>query len=270
MEGRRLMYRKLLRGSAAVLMVSALAVVPADAASKWFINGHLVGAQPEQILSFGKITLKNAELKTVECQNLVAATVWNELREGTEKGFQDTNGYSTWGCKASLPCKVHNERGEEEEGIFASPEGPPTFQGTEKEARRSGDTSLPWTGELIEKEGSRYVLTHHVRVWLVVPLDKTMGGPGEGPACELLGGQEIAFANREGATEKAAGDELAPKAVSGTKNGLSPSHVVFAGEKSEKGGVPETGRLVSTYGFGYTTGELVSAGATDFELVTAE
>lgn len=264
------MSRKLLVGFAALLMVSAHAAAPAKAASKWFVNGHPIGAQAQSIFSLGKITLTNSELKSVECQNFVAGTVWNEVTEGTEKGFQDTIGYTTWGCKAALPCKVHNERGEEEEGVFATPEGPPTFQGTEKRARRSGNTSLPWTGELIEKGNQHYVLTHHVKVWLVVPLDTRMGGPGEGPACELLGGQEIAFADREGATEKAAGDELAPRTVSGNGNGLSPSHVVFSGEKTEKSGAAETGRLVSTFGFGYTTGELVSAGAEDFELITAE
>jgi hypothetical protein len=104
------------------------------------------------------------------------------------------------------------------------------------------------------------------------PVSKKLGGPGEGAGCELLGGEEIPFETQEGTTEKEAGDELAPKTANGLGNGLSPSHGVFGGEKglTEKGH-PETGRLVSkTLGPGYTTGELVSAGSADFELVTAE
>jgi hypothetical protein len=271
------MSRKLLAGLAAGLVALALIVMPADAAPRWFVNGKLAGTQPEPGVTFGKITLHNATLKNLECGNFVATTTWNEVVGGTERGFENTVGYSTWQCKAELPCKVHNERGEEEEGIFATPEGPPTFDGTEKRAVRSGITSLPWTGELTEKEkGVRQVLTHHVKVWLVVPIDTRLGGPGEGPACELLGGQEIEFADREGKTEKAEGDELAPRTVNGISNGLTPSHAVFAGEKvgkeeSEKGGkAPETGRLISKYGPGYTTGTLVTAGAGDFELATSE
>ena len=264
------MSRKLLTGLAAVLVVSVLVVMPAEAAPRWFTDGQVAGPEPEPGISFGKIELTNSELKAITCENVVASTAWNAVKEGTERGFQNTVGYGTWGCKAELPCKVHNERGEEEEGIFATAEGPPTFQGTEKAARRSGNTSLPWIGELIEKEKQHYVLTHHVKVWVVVPLDTKVGGPGEGPACELLGGEEIAFADREGATEKAAGDELAPKTVNGVMNGLYPSHIIFSGGKTEKGGAPETGRLVSSFGYGYTTGELVTAGAQDFELITAE
>ena len=171
-----------------------------------------------------------------------------------------------------------NENGVKKEGIFLSAEGPPTFQGTEKLARRSGNTSLPWPGELTEKEkGIPQALTHHVKVWTVIPLGKKLGGPGEGVGCEVLGGDEIPFEDKEGASEKAAGDELAPRTVNGLANGLSPSHGVFAGEKvgkeeSEKGGkAPETGRLISAeFGASYTTGELVAAGASDFELATAE
>jgi hypothetical protein len=60
--------------------------------------------------------------------------------------------------------------------------------------------------------------------------------------------------------------------VNGLGNGLSPSKGVFSGEKGKtEKGAPETGALVSKqFGVGYTTGELVSAGAADFELVTAE
>jgi hypothetical protein len=49
----------------------------------------------------------------------------------------------------------------------------------------------------------------------------------------------------EGVTEKAARDELSPKLVNGVKNGMNPSHAMFVGEKTDKGGAPETGRPFS-------------------------
>jgi hypothetical protein len=268
------MSKKLVIGLAPVLAAAALAAMPAltQAAPRVFINGKLAESKHEPGFSVGKIELKNAELKTITCENFVAGTSWNE----SERGFGETTGYDTWECKAALACDVTNEHGEEKEGTFASAEGPPTFQEEKKEARRSGNTSLPWKGELIEKEPTagtkaRFVLTKHVKVWIVVPLDTSVGGPGKGAGCELLGGAEIPFEDQEGATEKAAGNELAPRTVNGSKNGLSSSHGVFAGEKTEKSGAPETGRLWSQeFLAGYTTGELITAGSTDFELVTAE
>ena len=229
------------------------------------------GTKHEPVLSFGKLTLKNPELKELTCENFAATDVWNETTEGTERAFWNGVGYATWECKAALPCDVTNERGEEKEGTFLSAEGPPTYAEALKETRRSGNTSLPWTGELIEKGKQHYILTHHVKLWLVVPLDTADGGPGKGAGCELLGGDEIPFEDQEGPTEKAAGDELSLKMVNGLKNGLSPSHNVIVGEHTEKGGAPETGRLISPlFGPGYVGAELVFAGAPDFELITAE
>jgi hypothetical protein len=273
--------RRVLSALSPVLAVVAVAAMPAvtQAAPRVFVNGKALETKHEPGIDFGLIELKNAELKTIKCENFAAAESWNEVKEGTERGFEETTGYSTWDCEAALPCKVTNENGVEKEGAFASAEGPPTFLGTEKKARRTGNTSLPWTGELIEKEPeagkkARYVLTHHVKVWIVVPLDEKVGGPGKGAGCELLGGDEIPFEDQEGASEKAAGDELAPKWINGAKNGLNPSHEDFGGEKlekSEKSGQPETGRLISpVFGPGYTGGELVAGGGTVFELITAE
>src|SRR5271167_1849213 len=214
------MPKKLLVGLAAIAALAVMAAA-AQAAPKVFINGKAAETKHEPGIAYGQIELKNAELKTITCKNFAAGSSWNEVKEGTERGFQNTVGYSTWECKAALPCEVTNENGVKKEGTFASAEGPPTLV-TEK-ARRSGNTTLPWTGELIEKEKQRYVLTHHVKVFIVVPLNKSVGGPGEGAGCELLGGNEIPFEDQEGTAEKAAGDELSPKTVNGLKNGLSPS-----------------------------------------------
>jgi hypothetical protein len=268
------MSTKRLIGLAPVLAVAALVAMPgvAQAAPRVFINGAPATTKHEPGFSFGKITLKNSEIKELTCENFAATTAWNEVKEGTERGFEETTGYGTWECKAALKCETTNENGAKKEATFASAEGPPSLAPTEKtKARRSGNTSLPWTGELIEKEKQNYVLTHNVKVWIVIPLDKSLGGPGEGNGCELIGGNELLFEDQSGATEKEIGDELAPKTVNGTKNGLFPSHGIFAGEKTEKDGAFETGRLVSKlFGPGFTSGELVSAGSTDFELVTAQ
>jgi hypothetical protein len=98
-----------------------------------------------------------------------------------------------------------------------------------------------------------------------------LGGPGEGEGCNKVGGTETAFETKEGAEEKKAGDELAPKLVNGVKNGLTPSKEVFEGEKTEKSGAPETGRLISpAVGPGYVSGSLISAGGPTFELMQSK
>jgi hypothetical protein len=220
--------------------------------------------------------LKNAELQELTCGTFIAGSIWNEAQEGElVRGIATIVEYYTYDCKASPPCAVTNEEGVKKEGVSVSPEGPPAL--TTEKARRTGNTNLPWTGELIEREkGLRQLLIHDVKVWVDIPLDKAQGGPGEGEGCELLGGEEIPFEDQEGTTEKEAGDELAPKLVNGVKNGLSPSRWVFSGEKNSKKAeeegkkVPETGRLISSeFGPLYWTGELLTAGARDLELLTA-
>jgi hypothetical protein len=169
---------------------------------------------------------------------------------------------------------VTNENGVSKEGIFATAEGPPSFteKGTQAGARHTGNTSLPWMSELTEKEGNRkelFDLTHNVRVWIDIPVSTKFGGPGVGASCEVFGGKEIAFEGTP--TEKAIGGELSPKRVNGSGSGLAPSRELFNGQvgTTEKG--PETGRLNSKeFGPLFLIGEFVTAGAKDFELLTAE
>jgi hypothetical protein len=66
---------------------------------------------------------------------------------------------------------------------------------------KTGNTSLPWSGELTEKEAGRVFVTHNVKVWIVEPLGTEMGGTRKGPGC-ILGGDEVPFEGREGTTEK--------------------------------------------------------------------
>jgi hypothetical protein len=264
------MPKKLLVGLAPVLAVGALLAMPAlsGANPHVFINGKKAGTKHELGFAFGVITLKNAALAELKCENFSADNAWNEVKEGTERGFEETVGYGTWECKSAAPCEVTNERGIKKEGIYATAEGPPNL--VSEKARRNGNTSLPWTGELIEKEpqaGTKeiYVLTHNIKVWIVIPLGTEMGGGGVGPGC-VFGGHEIPFFD----TEKAPGDfELAPKTINGSKSGLFPSHGKFEGEKTEKDGKTETGKLESEFGAGFTTGSLVTAGM-GLELVTAK
>jgi hypothetical protein len=160
---------------------------------------------------------------------------------------------------------VKNTKGEEVEGIFATAEAPPEPAGSE--AHPTGITSLPWTGELIERETNiTQVLTHHVKIFLVSP--PVTVGVGN---CQGLG---LPFEDAEGTTEKEAGYELAPIWVNGTRNGLKPSFSVFEGESglTEKG-FPQTGRLKSGVGDGFTTTptRLVIGGlGGGWELITAD
>jgi hypothetical protein len=239
-----MMRQKLLIGFA-TLAVGALVAVPAAQAvppikafPKFFVNGLKVKETHKPTIAFGKITLHNALLSNLECNNVVTGAAFNATTEGTEKGLLNTSGYMTYECKAEQTCRVKNTRGEEVEGIYATAEAPPVVKGTE--VHNAGITSLPWTGELIERETERIqVLTKHVKIWVVLPPPTV--GTGNGCA-----GMEVEFEDSEGPTEKEAGYELAPIWINGARNGLKPSRLEFSGEFiTEKPGFPVTGRLKS-------------------------
>jgi hypothetical protein len=284
--------RQRVLGVLAVLATGAVAAMPALAQAaqpvppRVFINGVRATTRHEPVFSFGKLTYNEVTLKELTCENFFAGSVWNEVRGGIERGFGETTGYMTWECKAAQPCRVTNENGASKEGIFFTAEGPPSYteKGTEKIARHTGNTSLPWPQELTEKAGNEkeaFVITKHIKLWFDIPMGRENGGPGEGLGCVLLGGKEVPFEDREGAKEIEEGYQLSPATVNGIGNGLSPSKAEFRGTKgckstscTEKGDVPETGRLFNPSGvFGefFITGTLVGpAGANDFELVTAQ
>jgi hypothetical protein len=152
------MPKKLMLVLAPVLVVAALAataVAQANLPPRVFINGVKATTKHEPGFAFGKITLKNATLKELTCENFSASTSWNEVKEGTERGFGETTGYGTWDCEAQAKCEVTNESGVKKEGTYATAEGPPSLTGTEKPiARHTGNTSLPWTETLTENEGN--------------------------------------------------------------------------------------------------------------------
>jgi hypothetical protein len=271
------MRNKLLIGFAVLAAVAVVAPAAGQAAGtsnfpikafpKFFRNGVKLNAVRRQVEAVGAIRLHNSALGDLECENIFTGVTYNETTEGTEKGFNNTTGYSTSNCKASIPCKVHNTRGEEVEGIYATAESPPIAEHG-SEAHNTGITSLPWTGELIEREtGIRQVLMHHVKIWIVSP----PASVGRGN-CQAI---NIPFEELEGTqpTEKEAGFELAPIRVNGTRNGLKPSHLEFNGEEglTEKE-FPQTGRLSSAAGQGFTTGPKLITGGLEggWELLIAQ
>jgi hypothetical protein len=197
---------------------------------------------------------------------LSAGNLRNEQTEGTEKGLARFTQVSSGECKAEIPCRVKNTKGEEEEGIHLTVEAPPIVEGTERGL--TGISSLPWTGELIEREaGTRQLLIHHAKFWVVFPPATV----GKGGGCL---GTEIEFEDQEGATEKKLGYELAPVWINGSRNGLKPSHLEFLGELglTEKGR-PVTGRMRSPQvGDGFYEGnKVIPIGANGGnELLTAE
>jgi hypothetical protein len=137
------------------------------------------GLSREPAVTVDEITLHNKQLSPVACHNAVSSVTYNEFTEGTEKGFQNSTGYTTYACESpASACKVTNTKGEEVEGTYLTAESPPVVTGTE--AHATGISSLPWTGELIEREtGKRQVLTHHVKLWMVIPPEP----PGKGGGC---------------------------------------------------------------------------------------
>jgi hypothetical protein len=216
-------------------------------------------------IAVGEIAVHNGQLGNLSCQSMAAGQTYNETTEGTEKGFQNWTGWATFGCKSQAECDVENTKGEIVPAIHFTAEAPPIVVGTE--AHETAISSLPWTGELIEREtGKRQVLTKHVKLWYVSPPEP----PGKGAGCL---GVEVPFEDQEGPSEKERGFELAPLWVDGSKNGLKPSHGEMLRETglTEKG-FPVTGRLNSPVGPGYTTATKLTTGGLggSWELLTAE
>jgi hypothetical protein len=266
--------RKKLQIGLSALVVAAVVAVPAAQAAvppikafpKFFINGKKLTTVREPAIGFGAtITLENNVLGAMQCSAVAAGVTYNETTEGTEKGLENTTGFMTYKCLTAAPCKVKNTQGEEVEGIFVTAESPPIPEhGTE--AHPTGISSLPWTGEAIERETSiRQILTHHLKVWAVFPPESV--GKGNCP------GVEVPFEEKEGRTEKEAGYELAPVVLSGTRNGLKPSGGEFQGQSGEtEKGFPITGKLKSEVGPGFVSAtKLINGGLKGgWELLTVE
>jgi hypothetical protein len=178
------------------------AVPPIKAFPIVFFNG-VRGINPKPTIAAGELTLHAGTIGNVTCNTDVMGQAHIETTEGSEKGLLNTVGYNTYECKSAKPCKVKNTKGEEVEGTYATAEAPPEPAGTE--AHETGISSLPWTGEFIERETEkRQVLMKHVKVWIVFPPNTV----GTGSGCL---GTEVEAEDREGKTEKEEGYELAPQ-----------------------------------------------------------
>jgi len=215
-------------GLASALALASLLALPdlAQAAPlpKFFINGVKAGAVHVPVLAFGEIKLEQKVILGLQCQNLIAGSVWNEVSGGTEKGLESIEGFTTYDCVSEAKCKAENSRSEKVEGIFASAEGPPKVVALETEIIKPGEeprkpkrlanTTLPWGGEAIEPEpGLVKVRTHGIKIYFVIP--PSFGGGAECPT----EGLELPF---EG--------ELEPIAENGKKNGLNPSIIKLEGK----------------------------------------
>jgi hypothetical protein len=161
-------------GAVVAVPAAQAAVPPIKTFPKFFSNGLKIGLAPKSSIAFGTSTLHNGLIGDLECNNVFTGRAHNETTEGTEKGILNTTGYMTFECKAERPCKVKNTNGEEVEGIYATAEAPPVVKGSE--IHNAGITSLPWTGELIERETERnQVLTKQVKIWVVLPPASAQG-----------------------------------------------------------------------------------------------
>jgi hypothetical protein len=220
-------------GLAPVLALASLLALPvlAQAAPlpKFFVNGVKAGATHVPVLAFGEIKLEQKVLGNLQCQDLAAGSIWNEVSGGTEKGLESTEGFTTYNCVSEAKCKAENSRSEKIEGLFASAEGPPKVVAVEPEKIKPGEeparpkrldnTTIPWSGEAIEPEpGLVKVKTHGVKIDIVIP--PSTGGGAECPT----EGLELPF---EG--------ELEPIAENGKKNGLNPSIIKLEGKGGRTG-----------------------------------
>ena len=99
------MRKKLVISLTLVVAAAALSAISAQAAPRVFGNGQLAGAKHEPGFSLGRVKLHNTILKTLECEEFIAGTSWNEVRNGTERGFGETTEFYTWECKGEDPVK---------------------------------------------------------------------------------------------------------------------------------------------------------------------
>ena len=233
------MAKKLPMAFAPALAVAALVLMPAiaQASPKFFINGIAAGAKHEAIVQYGPISLENHFLGKIKCQNLASGNIWNS----SEKGFGNTEGYTTYACTAEpVACA----------GVFATAEKPVEvteriIASEKKKVAQRGATDLPWEGEAVQEEGGEKLK----KIKLYVSLTAVM------PCLNL----EVQFKGT-----------LEPLSINGLANGLSPSHLLFQGNGGQTGFLTTakfgSGEEVSR---GYLSGELTTVGG-NVELVTAE
>jgi alpha-tubulin suppressor-like RCC1 family protein len=203
---------------------------------RFYLNEALAVAKLESTLGAGEVTLENKVLGTIKCRVLDNGTVDNQ----TERGQAAIDAFLASPCTSAQHPSCP--------GIFATAEKP-LESASEKTEPVRGALTTPWSGEaynIAESETSEFrrLEAAHVGITVVVP------------PCEARLGMEVFF---EGT--------LVPRIVNGTKNGLSPSHLVFdPGTAGLLYGtvLPETENTLTV------SGNVKLAGETAFELIQAK
>jgi hypothetical protein len=234
-----------LRGLAAALTVAMLLAAPsvASAAPQWRLNGLLAGLGHQGVIQFGTLTLKSQVIGEVKCKIVAGAPVWNESAKGV-------NAVEGWG---SVPCKSPECMGQPVVTAEDPVELIEETLGSEKHWKaKRGSRTLPWPGELFET--TEKTISLNVHKFRISTLGGQSGGLGQPEGCPDEGIEVVYEGNLE------------PKLMNGSKNGLSPSKLVFEGALlCTPIGPPPCG---SEGGDLFVSGELTMLG-TNEQLITA-
>jgi hypothetical protein len=194
------MPKKLLIILASVLALATFAMAPAvGQAYQWKQNGIVVGLNHEDTTVFGNLTLTNKVFGEFKCKIVMGDPLWNESGIGKDA----VEGWNPNICEYAgegVGCKKQ---------AFITAEHPVELieeKTTEKTIYKPkrGLRTEPWPGEAFETtEKTKSINIHKIKIYLDCP--------GEGLEAPFEG-------------------NLEPKFINGTKNGLSPSHLVFEGK----------------------------------------
>jgi hypothetical protein len=194
--------KRLLISLASVAALAAFSVTAAvaQATPRFYVNGVLAGASKQNVELQGTMTLSNAFLGNIKCTVIAYGTVANE----SERGVGDIEGYKGYDCTSEPACQ----------GVFATTEPLVvrkvfTTHGWDFVAEY-GPSTLPWSGEAIEEEGTekRKKFKMPIRLTIVEPCFSP-----EGP---------FPYEAQYEAT-------LEPLIINGARNGLKPTHLEFVG-----------------------------------------
>jgi hypothetical protein len=189
-------------GFVSIAALAAFWIMPTvtQAAPRFYVNVILAGLNKQNVALQGTMTLNNTFLGNIKCTALAWASVGNE----SERGVGNVEGYRGEDCTSEPACQ----------GIFAVAEGPIKFRfngqppGTLEAVY--GPSTLPWSGEAIEEEGTekRKKFKMTISLTIVVPcFGPEAAGPYEAPYEATL----------------------EPLIINGTKNGLKPTHLELDG-----------------------------------------
>jgi hypothetical protein len=202
----------------------------ASATPQFSINGALAGAAKQNVVQYGTLALDSTFLGEWKCRVIAGGPVWNEAGNG----FASVEAWRPYDCSAPScpgPAYVRTEEGPE-----------PIEESTEKYRPLRRPSTLPWPAETVAPEaGVSRLKIRKIKFFLQCPAEAVEVGFSGGP--------------------------LEPLIVNGTKNGLSPSRVVFEGKGGKTGSLPGIG-VGSDEVELFLSGELATLGMGQ-ELVTA-